>query len=390
MKIKKLVAKQIKDTRGEETIEIKLVTDDGEFIASAPNGKSRGEFEAPVWKKSLSEDIKEVNKYFIEDINFREFNDLKLIEEAFSDRVGGNTMVALEYVFLKALAVKEDKKVWQLINPRAKKIPFPIGNIIGGGAHSNWKSTVFQEFHLIPMGNSKTNKEILKRGWENAREILGNIDNKPLGKVSKKLKTNDENAWQTTLDDKKVIEIMGDVKENMIDEFNVKVHLGIDVAASEFLKGKNYIYKKDKYSRDYQIKYIQNLSDKCYYIEDPLEQNDFLGFAEIRKKSKGLIVGDDLTTSNPERLKLAIKNKSINGIIIKPNQIGSLLKVKELVEICKKNSIKMIFSHRSGETSESIISDLAVGFEADFVKFGALGKGRDEKLNRLIEIEEEI
>ncbi|HLD98341.1 MAG TPA: hypothetical protein VI815_03365 [Candidatus Nanoarchaeia archaeon] len=388
MKIKSLSAKAINDTRGEKTVEISLKTDLGNFIASAPNGKSRGEFEINPWKKNIVSDINAVNKFFIEDINFREFNDLHLIEDSFSDRVGGNTMVALQSAFLKALAGKEDKEVWELVSEsirsKPKKIPFPIGNIIGGGAHSNWKSTVFQEFHLIPFGNMNKNREVLKRGWENAREILSNLDK------NFKRKTNDENAWQTTIDDKNIIEVMTDIKENMVDEFGIKVHLGVDVAGSEFFKIKNYVYKKDKFSKDYQIKYMQNLSDKFYYIEDPLEQNDFSGFSEILKKSKSLIVGDDLTASNPERLKLAIRNKSINGVIIKPNQIGSLLKVRELVEICKKNNIKMIFSHRSGETSENIIADVAFGFQSDFVKFGAFGPGRDEKLRRLSEIEEKL
>src|SRR3989344_6018440 len=103
MKIKSLSAKAINDTRGEKTVEISLKTDLGNFIASAPNGKSRGEFEINPWKKNIVSDINAVNKFFIEDINFREFNDLHLIEDSFSDRVGGNTMVALQSAFLKAL-----------------------------------------------------------------------------------------------------------------------------------------------------------------------------------------------------------------------------------------------------------------------------------------------
>ena len=385
MKVKKLVAKEIKDTRVSPTIEIKLVTDDGEFISSAPNGKSRGEFEADIWKKSLKGDINAVNKYFIEDINLTEFDDLILIENAFSDRVGGNTMIALEYAFLKALAVKEDKQVWELINARASKIPIPIGNIIGGGKHSEKSNLSIQEFHIIPDSSSfAKNMGILKRSWENAREILSNLDR------NFKKKVNDENAWQTSLSDEKVIEVMKDIRDNMKDEFDSKIHIGIDVAASEFYKNGNYTYKNGKKNRKDQIEYMKKLSKVFYYIEDPLEQNDFKGFSEIKKTSKGLICGDDLTTTNINRLIMAFKVKSINSIIIKPNQIGSLTKVKEIVSFCKKNNIKMIFSHRSGETGEDIISDIAFGFGADFVKFGALGKGRDEKLRRLIEIEENL
>ena len=385
MKVKNLVAREIKDTRGEETIEVKLITSDGEFIASAPNGKSRGEFEASVWKKSLAGDIKAVNNYFIEDILINNFDDLVLIENAFSDRVGGNTMIALEYCFLKALAKQEDKQVWELINPRASKMPVPIGNIIGGGKHSASSKSVFQEFHIIPVANSfELANKILKRADENADEILRNTDSNFKGKL------NDENAWISGLNEEKIIEVMDNVKENMIEEFGCKVHIGIDVAASSFYKNGNYIYKNGKKNVKKQIEYMKKLSDKFYYLEDPLEENDFKGFSEILKKSKGLIVGDDLTVTNLERLEIAVKNKSINAIIIKPNQVGSLIEIKKIVSFCKKNNIKMIFSHRSGETKEDIISDLAFGFGADFVKFGALGKGRDEKLQRLIEIEKSL
>ncbi|MEM3112991.1 MAG: enolase C-terminal domain-like protein [Candidatus Pacearchaeota archaeon] len=388
MKIKKLFAKTINDTRREKTIEVSLETDFGKFVSSSPNGKSKGEFERPIWKKSINNDILTVNKYFIEDINFKDFNDLHLIEEAFSEIVGGNTIIALEYCFLKALAFKENKEVWEVVSDsikiKPKKMPYLIGNIIGGGAHSNWKGPTFQEFHIIPVSGIKRSIEILKRAHENSGEILKNIDKNFKGSL------NDENAWQTNLGNEKVIEIIWDVKENILDEFGGTIHLGIDVAASEFFKDNNYIYQKEKRSesKNGQIKYMERLSKRFFYIEDPLEQNDFTGFSKILSISKGLIVGDDLIATSPDRLLEAIKKKSVNAIIIKPNQIGSLLEVKKIVEICRKNNIKMIFSHRSGETSEDIISDIAFGFGADFVKFGALGPGREEKLKRLRKIEE--
>lgn len=383
MKIKRLVAKAIKDTRGEQTIEIELVTDFGRFVASAPNGKSKGEYESSSWKKNILSDIKAVNEYFIEDINIKKFDDLKLIEDDFSDRIGANTMIALEYTFLKAIAEQENKEVWQIINPKASKIPFLIGNAIGGGVHSSSKKPEFQEFHFIPETDIEKSVKINNRARENCSEILKNID-KSFNK-----KTNDENAWQTGLDNNKIIEIMQDVKENMIDEFGGKIHLGIDIAASEFFSNGKYNYSDKKIDRNAQIKKIINLSDKVFYIEDPLEQNDFKGFSEIMKKSKSLIVGDDLTVTSYERITAAVKNKSINGVIIKPNQNGRLTELKKIVEFCKKNKIKIIFSHRSGETSEDILADLAFGFQADYIKTGICGYGRDEKLNRLIEINNE-
>ena len=142
-----------------------------------------------------------------------------------------------------------------------------------------------------------------------------------------------------------------------------------------------------------QIDYLSNLikNFNIFYIEDPFDEEDFESFAKLLKKfPNSLIVGDDLTTTNTKRLEKAIKMKSINAVIIKPNQIGFLLEVKEVCELAKKNNIKIIFSHRSGETNETILADLAFGFGADFFKCGITGKERVSKIKRLIEIEKKL
>src|SRR3989338_10789726 len=139
MIIKELRAKAIKDTRGDKTIGVFLKTDFGEFKASAPNGKSKGEHEATPWKKNINEDIKIINSYPLYQIEIESFDDLTLLEDIFIKQIGANSMIAIEYVFLKALAKKQNKEVWQLINPRAEKMPMPVGNAIGGGAHSSGK-----------------------------------------------------------------------------------------------------------------------------------------------------------------------------------------------------------------------------------------------------------
>src|SRR3989338_1673456 len=391
MKIKRLKASIIKDTRGDKTIQISLTTDFGDFISSSPNGKSKGEYEMKSWRGRIESYVQAVNNYPIYDIEINKFDDLSLVEDIFIKRVGGNTMIALEYAFLKALATKDDKEIWQLINNnlRNPRFPMPVGNAIGGGAHSNGKKPDFQEFHFIPeAGSFEDAVKINKRARENCKTILKNLDS------GFKEKTNDENAWQTTFDNEQVIEIMQDVKENMIDEFGCKMHIGIDVAASEFFsnKNKNYTYKnkKENLKRQEQINKIIKIANEIFYIEDPLEQDDFSGFSEIKNKTKSLIVGDDLTATNYNRITAACKKSSINAVIIKPNQIGSLMEVKKIVWFCMENKIKTIFSHRSGETSEDILADLAFGFQADFIKTGICGKGRDEKLNRMIEIERSL
>ena len=223
------------------------------------------------------------------------------------------------------------------------------------------------------------------RARENCAEILKNLDKNFTGKRS------DENAWQTRLTNEQIMSTMLDVKDNMIDEFCIKIHCGIDVAASQFYnKYYNYKNPKKRLDKNNQIKYMYEIADKFYYLEDPVDENDFIGFREVKKRARGLIVGDDLTATNLDRIYKAVRERAINAVIIKPNQNGSLVEIKKIVEFCKKSNIKMIFSHRSGETSEDILSDLAFGFQADFIKTGIFGRGRDEKLNRLIEIEKNI
>ena len=169
----------------------------------------------------------------------------------------------------------------------------------------------------------------------------------------------------------------------------------MDVASSAFYKKEQYIYKNSaqKLTKNEQIKYMKSLiaNYDILYIEDPCDEDDFTSFRELKKLvPSSLIVGDDLTTTNPERLKKAIRMNSINAIIVKPNQIGSLLKVKEVIDLAKHHKIKTIISHRSGETTDDTIADLAVGWECDFIKTGVYGKVRKAKLKRLIKIEKQL
>ena len=378
MKVIKFNARVIRDTREEPTIEISLKTNFGEFVSSAPNGKSRGKSEAKPWKKSLKEDVEFVNNYFLEEIMFKKFEDLKTLENIFSSNVGANTMIVIEYVFLKALAKEQadaQKTADEAIKTEEEFAKTNEEIIVTSSA-------TFVLF--IPETNFKKAVEINKRAWENCKEILKNVDS------NFKEKTNDENAWQTSLENEQVLEIMKNVRDNMKDEFGVKIHLGIDVAGSSFYNRGKYTYQNPKNNliKKDQIKLMNKIAKNIFYLEDPLEENDFIGFSKLQ--SNGLIVGDDLTTTNLERLKIAFLKKSINSIIIKPNQIGSLIEVEKIVDYCKKNKIKMIFSHRSGETSDSILADICFGFQGDFIKTGIKGKGRDEKLNRLIEIERRL
>lgn len=381
--VQKLSAKKIADSRGENTILVSIKTNAGSFSASSPTGKSTGKHEAKPYKKNIEEDIKTLGKFseYFSDDNVDEFDDLKRIRDIVDGHVGANTLFALESAVLKALAKERKKEVWQIINPSARKFPRLVGNCIGGGKHSGSnKKPDFQEFLLIPEESSpKKSFEEMKKAKKNSEEFLKKED-KDFNE-----KKNDENAWETSLNEKDVLDVLR----------NTGISLGVDVAASGFYKRKKYYYKNPMLERnsEEQIEYISNLikNFNLLYVEDPFEEEDFESFAKLLERfPKSLIVGDDLTVTNIERLKQAIDKKSINAIIVKPNQTGSLIEVKEVCELAKKSGIKIVFSHRSGETEENILADLAFGFQADFIKTGITGKEREAKIKRLIEIEKKI
>lgn len=382
MKINEVSAEAISDSRGEKTILVIIKTNAGDFSASSPSGKSTGKYEAKTYKKRLEEDIekiKQMSGYFSDEID--DFDSLEKVEEILAKQVGANTIFAFESAILKALAEEDSVEIWELINSEPQRFPRLVGNCVGGGKHSSLeKKPDFQEFEIIPDEKSVEKCfEVSKKIKEKLKNILEEKDEK-FGE-----KKNDEDAWAVSLNDKEILEILK--KE--------KVPLGVDIASSGFYKWGKYNYENPKFKRnkEEQMEYISNLikNFNLFYVEDPFDENDFESFAELRQRFPDtLIVGDDLTTTNPERLEKAIRMRSINAIIVKPNQIGSLVKVREVCEIAKANNIKIVFSHRSGETEENILADLAFGFQADFLKCGITGDEREVKIKRLIEIEKSL
>lgn len=387
VKIKKVSAKAITNTRGEKTIKVFIITDIGSFSASSPTGKSTGKYEAKTYKKSLEGDISTLAKfssYFSDDF-IEKFEDLKRVEDIVEGHVGANTLFALQSATLKALAFEKQQQVWELINPSFQKNKFPrlVANCIGGGKHTQEdKKPNIQEFLLIPSKKTiKQSFELNKKTQESIGLLLKQKDEKF------KNKKNDENAWSTSLTDKETLDVLSKPK--------FKGNIGVDIAASGFFKRKKYNYINPLFKRtsEEHFNYISNLVNNfnLYYIEDPFEENDFESHSKLLKKYPyTLVVGDDLTVTNSKRLKKAIEKKAISGIIVKPNQCGSLIEVAKVCEIAKTNNIQIIFSHRSGETDENILADLAFGFQADFIKTGLQGKGREPKIKRLIEIQKSL
>jgi enolase len=400
MFIKRAKAKIIKNSRKEPSIEIKIKTFKGKFVCSAPSGKSKGIHEVQDYnEKGIRTSRKLINIFLAKlegkNIPLKSFDDLVKIEESLRNfekrygKLGGNVFYAIEGALLKAAAAEKNKELWQFISEgNTPKIPRPIGNAIGGGMHTRtrFKKPDFQEFLFISKEDtfSKSVSKNIKAYFDAKLRIRWR-------EKRLKIKTNDENALICSLTNQEVLEIMRDAAE----KFDLQI--GIDIAASSFFDGKTmYDYKNKRFlrDRDEQVEYLSNLINEynIFYVEDPFHEEDFVAFKQlleyVKKTNKDtLIVGDDLTVTNLARLKRAQRLNAINAIIIKPNQVGSLIEVKKVVNFCKQHKIKMIFSHRSGETLDKILADYAIGFGADFIKTGILGRERLIKLRRIIDIE---
>lgn len=401
MFVKEVIPSLVKNSRGRKTIQIKLVTYEGTFVVSAPSGKSKGKSEVPDYHpKGIEHSLKilKVLSGKLKHQNFliKKIDDLKqLVEvvkrlEARVGKVGGNVTYALESVFLKAAAADNGKELWQFINDDVNeglkpKMPMPVGNCIGGGLHSKLikgKRPDFQEFLLIPKEKTFSRAVTVNlRAYDEAKHLLGSR------------KRNDENAWMTNKTNEEVLEILKKVAKKH------GMRIGLDIAASSFYEKGYYKYKNKELIRDKvdQADYIEKLIKKfgIFYVEDGMDEEDFGGFKEVLNsvggaKAKSLIVGDDLTTTNLKLTRRAIESGAINAMIIKPNQIGSILEVKKVVELCKKHNITMIFSHRSGETMDDILADYCVGFGGRFIKCGIWGRERLIKLRRVMMIERSL
>ncbi|MDZ4226545.1 MAG: hypothetical protein U1B79_00345, partial [Candidatus Pacearchaeota archaeon] len=264
--IRGVSAKPIKDSRGEKTILVSIKTNVGEFSASAPNGKSKGKYEARSYKKDLSGDVKTLKQFstYFSDDEIEKFEDLRRIEDIVDRHVGANTLFALESAILKALAREKKKEIWQLVNPQAKKLPRLVGNCIGGGKHSQGKKPDFQEFLLIPRTNSV--RDSFKINGEIKKEVAYHLKKRDEKFQGKK---NDEDAWETSLNEKEVLDI--------IKNINAKIDIGVDVAASGFYKRRKYNYQNPVLSRgaEEQFSYMSNLikNFNLFYVEDPFDED---------------------------------------------------------------------------------------------------------------------
>ena len=381
MKIKSARTLMVQNSRGQDTIEVRI---NKKHRSAAPSGASTGSSEVKSYPdKGIEYAIDFLNEFKdIKSMKFDEFEDLGQLDSLIPI-VGGNSVIALQFAILKAMS---EERIWEFLNPKSKKLPVPLGNVIGGGAHTDKASNDIQEFLLMPKAKSF---------YDSA--FVNNYLHKKMQKETKAKYMTDEGAWITGLSNIEVMKLLFDYLADESKTLGIKVGFGMDMAATSFWKSKYYHYKnfsakvkERKLGPNQQIDFVNEIIEQygLKYVEDPLQENDFIGFSKLSKKT--LICGDDLVTTNLDRLKEAVRHDSVNCIIVKPNQIGSIIKTKEVVDFAHRNNIKMVISHRSGETYDATISHLAVAWNIPYIKCGIFGKERKAKIDELIKIEKEI
>ena len=391
-RIEKIEAKEILDSRGAPTVEVSVYAGGEVGTFSVPSGKSKGSHEAV--SKNTQEAISSVILFndALKDfpIGDQKSLDSKLIAlDGTNDKskLGGNALLGVSVAYAKVSAKLLGKEIFEYLQEISssssyEKIPRLYINLINGGEHSK-SPLAFQEYHIVP----KT--ENIREALEQASEIqskLQELVEKEFGAIV----LGDEGGFVlNTSDIEKPLELLTQAINNA--GLNGKVKLSLDVAASSFYKNGKYIIGNKEYTKEELLDLYKNLVSKygIFSIEDPLQEEDFEGFAQFREETKISAVGDDLTVTNPERIKKAIEKKSIDVVIIKPNQIGTLTETLEAIRVARENGVDCIVSHRSGETEDIFIADLAWAFGCLGLKAGAPNQEvRKVKYERLCQIQE--
>ena len=397
-RIRKVKGYQILDSRSNRTVRVRVETYGGiSDFGDAPAGASKGTREAVELRDKdggVTEAVRIINSVINDSLHGFSVLDQLAIDQALikldgtpnKSRIGGNTTIATSTAVLKTASKSLGLEYFKYIGgPRVRYVPIPLLNILNGGLHAG-NMLKIQEFIIIP------------KEFDTFSEAL--IASTSIYKRLKELITERYGKLYTALGDEGGVAPPLEKTRDALDliytavkqtGYDGQVYLGMDAASSDFFKDGVYEIDGRKYSPDEMIDYYVSLANEypILYLEDPFNENDFERFSILQSKLKKTIVtGDDLYTTNVEYLKKGIEKKSTIGTIVKPNQIGTLSETFDYVELAKKNSIKVIVSHRSGETEDSFIADLAVGVQSDFIKTGAPARGeRTSKYNRIIEIE---
>ncbi len=398
-KITEIIAREIKDSRGKPTVEVVLTTKDGEFIASCPSGASTGINEALELrdddKRGVSKAIANVNDIIASKLvgmdpsNQKEIDDLMLALDGTPNKskLGANAILPVSMAVARAGAVAQKISLYQhLSNISRNKIgmPLPSFNILNGGAHAK-NELELQEFMVVPM--KKTFQENLVLGSQVFNALTELLKATPAGVPE----MGDEGGYAPAIATAEQALLL--IKSAIGGHEDVKIAL--DCAASEFYRDGKYEPQEGmQLSREQLVEFYADLVKRfpIISIEDGFSEEDWEGFKAMKMAlPETIIIGDDLTTTNVQKIKEAEAKKACNGIIIKVNQIGTVSETIDAVNLAKSYGWKIMVSHRSGETMDNFIADLAVGVGADFIKSGAYTKDvRIVKYDRLLAIEQEL
>ncbi|GAB3322629.1 phosphopyruvate hydratase [Haloplanus salinarum] len=396
--IRSVSLRRILDSRGNPTVEADVLTDSGGFgRAAAPSGASTGEYEAielPPGEAIASARQHAVPR-LVDEVhagNQREVDAALRGADGTDDfsTVGANSAVAISMAAAKAGADVLGAPLFQHLGGtfRGGDLPIPLGNVLGGGEHAK-AATHIQEFLAVPHGAPNVSEAVFANAAVHDRigELLDERD-VPAGK-------GDEGAWAPAVTDAEAFDIVAAATDDVAADVGFDVAVGLDVAASELYDAESEVYRYGDVERtpDEQVDYIADLVDEydLAYVEDPVEEDDFDGFADLtdRVGDRTVLCGDDLFVTNVERLRRGIDEGAGNAILVKPNQIGTLSDAVDAVELATRNGLEAVVSHRSGETEDTTIAHLAVATGAPFIKTGTVGGERTAKLNELIRIAED-
>ncbi|MDD4080505.1 MAG: phosphopyruvate hydratase [Eubacteriales bacterium] len=410
MKIKSVLGRQVIDSRGFPTVEAVVILEGGAMgVAAVPSGASTGQFEAHELRdgdksrfagKGVRKAVSHVNGEITKALVGQEWAGQEALDRALvkldgtanKSRLGANAILAVSLAYAKAAAKAHGDSLYiSLGGDNARVLPVPMMNILNGGAHAANNLDV-QEFMVMPVG-AKTFEEGLRWGvevYQSLKKLL----------TSKKLATavGDEGGFAPDLkDERQTLDLIMEAIRKAGYEPGRDVALAIDAAASEWKSDKGYHMPKSgiDFTTDELVAFWAKLAEDypIVSLEDALDEEDWDGWVKLTQRigDKVQLVGDDLFVTNVERLKTGIEKKAANSILIKLNQIGSLTETLDTIRLAHENGYTTVISHRSGETEDTTIADLAVAVNAGQIKTGAPARSeRVAKYNQLLRIEEEL
>jgi enolase len=400
-------AREILDSRGNPTIEVELALDDGTLArAAVPSGASTGRFEAVELRdggeryggKGVQHAVAAVLDTIGPELVGYEASEQRLIDQALRDldatpdksRLGANAILGVSLATAKAAALCADLPLFRYLGgPNAYLLPVPMMNILNGGAHADSNVDV-QEFMIAPVG-APTFAEALRTGVEVYHALKSVLKSNDLATG-----LGDEGGFAPSLESNRaaldlIVEAIGSTGLRAGED----IALALDVAASEFHRDDGYAFEGATKTADALIEYYVDLVDNypIVSIEDPLDEEDWAGWVQLtgRLGERVQIVGDDLFVTNPDRIARGIEQGAANALLVKVNQIGTLTETFDAVDLAHRNGYRCMISHRSGETEDTTIADLAVAVNCGQLKTGAPARSeRVAKFNQLLRIEEEL